>query len=62
MLYSSINIDFTYKNIVFLSLNIDFDLANSGEPDKMLHNYAAFHLDLHCLPKYLFRGFRYTKA
>ena len=61
MLYCSINIDFTFKNIVFLSLNGDIALANSGEPDKMLH-YAAFHLDLHCLPKYLFRGFWYTKA
>ena len=28
---------------------MDFALANSPDPDEMLH-YAAFHLDLHCLP------------
>ena len=31
-------------------------LANSEDPDEMQHN-AAFHLGLHCLPKYSFRGF-----
>ena len=36
-------------------------LANSAEPDEMQH-YAAFHLGLHCLPKYPFRGFQYTKS
>ena len=35
-----------------LSLNNVFILANSADPDKMLHD-VAFHLDLHCLPKYL---------
>ena len=39
------------NNIVFLSLNIDFGLANSGDPDEMPH-YAEFHLGLHCLPKH----------
>ena len=34
-----------------ISLKIDFVLANSADPDKMLH-YVAFHLGLHCLPKY----------
>ena len=34
------------KNIVFLSLNINSALANSADPDEMLH-YAAFHLGLH---------------
>ena len=39
------------KNISFLSLKIDFDLANSADPDEIPHNadYAAFHLGLHCL-------------
>ena len=37
----------------FLSLKIYFILANSADPDEMLP-YAAFHLGLHCLPKYLF--------
>ena len=28
-----------------------FTLTNSVHPDEMQH-YAAFHLSLHCLPKY----------
>ena len=35
---------------VFQSLNIVFIIANSGDPDEMLH-YGAFHLGLHWLPK-----------
>ena len=38
------------KDIAFLSLKIVFILANRLDLDEMLHN-AAFHLDLHCLPK-----------
>ena len=41
--------------IEFLSLKIVFVLANSVDPDEMLH-YAAFHLDLHCLSQYAFRS------
>ena len=33
-----------------------FTFTNSVDPDEMQH-YAAFHLGLHCLQKYLFRGF-----
>ena len=33
------------------SLRIVFILANSADPDEMLH-VAAFHLCFHCLPKY----------
>ena len=36
-------------------------LANSADPDEMQHN-AAFHLGLHYLPEYPFRGFQYTKG
>ena len=46
---------------VFLSLKIVLNLANSAEPDEMQH-YAAFHLGLHCLQKYSFRGFPNTKV
>ena len=46
---------------VFLSLEAVLILANSADPDKMQH-YAAFHLGLHCLSKYLFRGFQHTKG
>ena len=35
---------------MFLSLKIDFVLANSADPDEMQHS-AAFHLDLHCFCK-----------
>ena len=42
------------KNIVLLSLMIDFVLANSSDADEMLH-FVAFHLSLQCLPKYLLR-------
>ena len=38
------------QNIVFLSQNIDFGLANSSDPDEMPH-YVAFYLGLQCLPK-----------
>ena len=37
----------------FLSQKIVFFLANSADPDRMPHT-VAFHLGLHCLPKYLF--------
>ena len=46
---------------VSLSLKVVLILANSADPDEMQH-YAAFHLGLHCLPKYPFRGFQYTKG
>ena len=42
-------IGYNFKNIVFLSLKINFVLANSVDPDEMTY-YAAFHLGLHCLP------------
>ena len=38
-----------------------FVLANSVDPDEMPHD-AAFHLGLHRLSKYPFRGFRFTKG
>ena len=39
------------NNSLFLSLKFTFILANSEDPDEMPH-YAAFHLGLHCFPKY----------
>ena len=41
--------------LLLLSLSIVSILANSADTDEMPH-YAVFHLDLHCLPKYLFTG------
>ena len=38
-----------------------FILANSTDPDEMLP-YAAFHLGLHCLPKYPFTGIQNEKS
>ena len=49
------------EEIEFLSLKIILVIANSADPDEMQH-YAAFHLGLLFLPKYLFRGFQYTKG
>ena len=49
-------------NIVFHSLKINLVLANSADPDEMLHDVASLYLGLHCLPKYLFRGFWSTKG
>ena len=36
-------------------------LANSADPDKMLL-IVAFHLGIHCLPKYLFVGIQNKKS
>ena len=44
---------------LFLSLKIVFVIANSENPDEMLHK-AAFHLGLHCLSKYT--NHQYTKG
>ena len=45
----------------FQSLKIILMRANSADPDEM-QRYAAFHLGLHCLLKYPFRGFQYRKG
>ena len=45
----------------FLSLKIVLTSANSEDPDEMQHS-AAFHLGLHCLPKYQFRLFPNIKG
>ena len=49
------------KKYCIFSLKIDIGLANSADPYEM-PNFAAFHLGLQCLPKYPFRGFRYTNV
>ena len=54
-MYNCLNYD------VFLSLKVVSILANSADPDEMQH-YAAFHLGLHCLPKYPLSGFQHTKG
>ena len=43
---------YNFQKNVFLSLLINFVSANSADPDEM-PPYVAFHLDLHCLQKYL---------
>ena len=56
-----------------MSLKIAFILANSEDPDEMLPYansedldemppYAAFHLGLHCLPKYMFTSIQNEKG
>ena len=49
------------KKYCIFGRKIFFTLANSVGPDEIQH-YAAFHLGLHCLPKYSFRGFSNTKG
>ena len=48
-----------FKKIVLFCLKIFFTFTNSADHDEMQHN-AAFHLGLHCLQKYSFRGFLNT--
>ena len=51
---------FIFKNnVIYLSLKIDFVLANSADPNEMAH-YVAFHLCLHCLLKYPFCGLNWS--
>ena len=40
-------------NDVYMTLKIIFIIANSSDSDET-RPYAAFHLSLHCFPKYLF--------
>ena len=49
------------KNIVFFCLKIFLTFTNCVDPDEMQH-YAAFHLALHCLPKYPLIGFPVYKG
>ena len=49
-----------FSKKVFFCLKIFFTFTNSADSDEMQH-YAAFHLGLHCLQKYLFSGFLNTK-
>ena len=49
------------KKIPFLSLMIILVLANNEDPDETPY-HVAFHLGLHCLLKYPFRGFQNTKG
>ena len=49
------------KYIVFISLKINFVLANSADPDEMLYS-VAFHMGPHCRQKYLFKGFTLYKG
>ena len=46
---------------VFLTMKAVSTLANSANPNEMQH-YVSFHLGLHCLPKYPFRGFQKNKG
>ena len=44
-----------------MSLEVVLIFANSADPDEMQY-YAAFHPDLHRLPKDPFWGYQYTKG
>ena len=40
------------KQYCFSISEYRFYFINSVDPDEMLHYHVAFHLGLHCLPKY----------
>ena len=46
---------------MFLSMKIIFTLTNIAEPAEM-PNFVAFHLGLHCLPKYAFGSLQLYKG
>ena len=56
--FATINLEWSIVFIkglqVIIFIKNGFVLKNSGDLDEMPHN-AAFHLGLHCLPKYAFR-------
>ena len=45
----SMDMSILYFTGSLVKISIFFILANSADPDEMLH-YVAFHLGLHCLP------------
>ena len=47
--------------VIFLSVKMDFALANSVYPNKKQH-YVAFYLGFRCLPKYLLWGLWYPRV
>ena len=47
--------------VFFLSLKINFVVTNRADSNEMPLS-VTFHMGLHCLPKYPFRGFQYTKG
>ena len=53
-------VEFSKLWYFFLFLNAVLILANIADPDEMQH--TAFHLGLHYLQTYSFRGFHYKKS
>ena len=60
-LYISRVSGYHFKNVVFILSEGLFSLTNRVDTDEMQH-YAAFHICLHCLKKYLFISFPNTKC
>ena len=50
-----------FQKNVFFCLKIIFSFSNSADPDEIQH-HAAFHLGLHFLQNYSFRGFSNIKG
>ena len=51
----------TVLKILYSFVYFFYTFTNRVDPDEMQH-YAAFHLGLHCLQKYSFKGFVITKG
>ena len=39
-----------------------FIIENSADTDEIMPHYAEFHLDLHCLQKYMYTGIQNEKG
>ena len=50
-----------YERMYLRPLKIVFNFAYSADPNEM-PTYVAFHLGLHCLPKYVFTGIQTEKG
>ena len=57
----TISMGLNYDVLKFMSMKVVLIIANSGNPYEMQHG-AAFHLGLHCLPKYQLSSFQNTKG
>ena len=59
MHFNDSDVDFSKFRCIPVPMVVLILAINSADPHEMQY-YAAFHHDLHCSPKFPFRGFQYT--
>ena len=59
--FKKLSVKTSIKRCISVPEDCFFILANSEDPNEMPHD-AAFHLGLHCLPKYMFTSIRNDKV